>query len=273
MTEDKHSSQQWPCPPRIDTEARGFRLATTSFIYPDHYVPNVRMLAPYVDEIELLFFESAPPGSLPGKTEIRELASLAAGFGIFYNIHLPLDISLTAQGPGVRNTAVQTIAGIFDLAAPLAPSTWTLHLPEEDAFKNFDFWHERAGESISRLCRYIHGSRLTVETLSYPLQWIDDIISSFNLSICLDIGHMAIHGLDWESFYLQYSSRIPLIHLYGFEKTHEHLGLDRMAPNLRRRVGRLLSQFTGTLCLEVFSYEHLASSLQILQEMIRQDLT
>ncbi len=272
MTEGKKSSTSWPRPPGIDTQAFGFRLATTSFIYPDRYIPNVRMLAPHFDEIELLLFESGPD-SLPGKAEIDELASLAASFGTSYNIHLPLDVSLTAHDPGMRDTAVEIIAGILDLAAPLAPSTWTLHLPEEDAFKNFDFWHERAAESISRLCRYIQGSRLSVETLSYPLQWIDDLIARFNLSICLDIGHMAVHGLDWSTFYQHYRSRIPIIHLYGFEKSHEHLSLDRMAPRLQDRVGRLLSGFSGTLCLEVFSYEDLAASLQILPEMIQPDNT
>ena len=41
-----------------------FKIGTTSFIYPDGYVQNVKMLAPYLDEIELILFESAP-GSLP----------------------------------------------------------------------------------------------------------------------------------------------------------------------------------------------------------------
>ncbi len=41
-----------------------FRLGTTSFIYPDHYLPNVKMLGPYLNEIELLLFESAYVGNI-----------------------------------------------------------------------------------------------------------------------------------------------------------------------------------------------------------------
>jgi hypothetical protein len=33
-----------------------FNIGTTSFIYPDDYVPNVKMLGPYLGNIELLLF-------------------------------------------------------------------------------------------------------------------------------------------------------------------------------------------------------------------------
>jgi len=42
--------------PKSYKHAYPFKLGTTSFIYPDGYVPNVKMLGPYMDEIELLFF-------------------------------------------------------------------------------------------------------------------------------------------------------------------------------------------------------------------------
>jgi len=47
-----------------------FKIGTTSFIYPAGYAQNVKMLGPYVDEIELLLFEGAPD-SLPSTQEIK----------------------------------------------------------------------------------------------------------------------------------------------------------------------------------------------------------
>ena len=76
-----------------------FRLATTSFIYPDHYVPNVKMLGPYFDEIELLLFESLQPDSLPDPTVIAQLSHLAEKYDLTYNVHLPTDISITDPRP------------------------------------------------------------------------------------------------------------------------------------------------------------------------------
>ena len=34
-----------------------FKLATTSYIYPDHIIPNVTTFAPFLDEMELVLFE------------------------------------------------------------------------------------------------------------------------------------------------------------------------------------------------------------------------
>ena len=34
-----------------------FRLGTTSYILPSDMITNVAMLAPFVDDVELLFFE------------------------------------------------------------------------------------------------------------------------------------------------------------------------------------------------------------------------
>jgi len=56
---------------------RVFRLGTTSFIYPDHILPNVRKTGALFEEIEILVFESIPETVLPQKTEIAELAALS----------------------------------------------------------------------------------------------------------------------------------------------------------------------------------------------------
>lgn len=269
MTADEHTAAGYPPLDRSYKQDFHFRLAATSFIYPDHILPNVRMLAPFINEIELLFFESTYPASLPGTDEIKELQQLAKAHDITYNIHLPLDISLTAAAAKTRQTAIDTLKRIFDLAAPLSPTTWTVHLPEEDIDQDFDRWYERAGDSLSRICPgHIRGSRLSVETLSYPLEWIDPLIAELDLSICLDIGHMAIHGLDWEAFYHRRAPRIPIIHLYGFEGAHEHKGLDLLSTERRREIGALLQAFSGTLCLEVFSHDHLKASLAVLKQMM-----
>ena len=76
-----------------------FKIGTTSFIYPDHYIPNVKMLGPYLDEIELLLFESTGTDALPSKSVIAELSRLAKDFDLTYNVHLPTDISISDPDP------------------------------------------------------------------------------------------------------------------------------------------------------------------------------
>ena len=113
--------------PKSYKGAYPFKLGTTSFIYKDGYVPNVKMLGPFIDEIELLLFESKP-GSLIKKTEIDELSLLSKEFDLTYNIHLPTDIFFGNSNPSVRQLAVETTLGVLDLISPLFPLTCTLHL-------------------------------------------------------------------------------------------------------------------------------------------------
>ncbi|HMA68212.1 MAG TPA: cobamide remodeling phosphodiesterase CbiR, partial [Desulfosalsimonadaceae bacterium] len=163
MTADEQPETDYPPLARSYKQDFHFRLATTSFIYPDHILPNVRMLAPFLNEIELLFFESSYPGSLPGADAIQELKQQAKAHDITYNIHLPLDRSLTAAAAGDRQAAIDTLKDIFELAAPLTPSTWTVHLPEEDIEQDFAGWYARARDSLGRICPgHIRGSQLSV---------------------------------------------------------------------------------------------------------------
>ncbi|MBW2248941.1 MAG: sugar phosphate isomerase/epimerase, partial [Deltaproteobacteria bacterium] len=108
-----------------------FKLGTTSFIYPAGYAQNVIILAPYVDEIELLLFESNPD-SLPSTHEIKKLLSLSKEFDLTYNVHLPTDVSLSDPEPSIRHAAVETLKKVMDLTAPLSPSTCTLHLSYDE---------------------------------------------------------------------------------------------------------------------------------------------
>ncbi|MBF0573787.1 MAG: sugar phosphate isomerase/epimerase [Desulfamplus sp.] len=117
-----------------------FRLAATSFIYPDKIIPNVMKLGSFFDEIELLLFESKPfivkdniNGSkivevLPSKEEIKELGELSKKFDLTYNIHLPVDISLTDSSKSVRLESIETVKKVVALCEPLNPTTYTLHL-------------------------------------------------------------------------------------------------------------------------------------------------
>jgi hypothetical protein len=72
-----------------------FRLSVPSFIYPAGYSENTARLGCFVDEIELLLFESRPE-SLPSLSEVGRLVSLGSQMEITYNVHLPIDMENTA---------------------------------------------------------------------------------------------------------------------------------------------------------------------------------
>ena len=261
----------YPALPKSYKGVYPFKLSTTSFIYPDHILPNVEMLAPYVDEIELLLFESTAPDSLPPQAVIKRLVALGAEFDLTYNVHLPIDISLTAKEATARLLAVQTIQRIIELTSALSPSTYTLHLPFEEVDRNAETvkqWQERVYQSMTLLVSAdVPSETISVETLDYPFEWVDPLLNDLNLMVCLDLGHLMVHGFDCRTAFDTYGSRTSIMHLHGVEQTRDHLALNRLAENETAAVIDILQQFTGVLSLEVFSYKHLLPSLQYLENI------
>ncbi len=248
-----------------------FRLGTTSFIYPDGYVANIRLLGPYLDEIEVLLFESSTPDCFPNREEIKEMSRLAETYSLAYNVHLPLDLIPGDPDPAVRRHAVEVLKQVFDFAAPLNPTTFTLHLPytaKSDHIEDLKKWQDRIRQSLSQIIGTgIMGRSVSVETLDYPIDWIAEIIRDFNLTICLDTGHMLLRGFEIETVFQQYRHDIAIIHLHGVKDGHDHVSLDHLSEKDCGLIIGLLKQFSKSVSLEVFSYDHLAASLRFLEKI------
>lgn len=250
-----------------------FSIGTTSFIYPDDYVPNVKMLGPYLESIELLLFESNYTGALPTKQVIGELASLAKDFNLTYNVHLPTDISISNRDPQQQRIAVETIIRVAERVAPLSPTTLTLHVPydetslDEDDIKS---WQERVIQNLANILANGTPSHLiSIENLDYPFDILDPILSELDLSVCLDCGHLMLHGDDILTFFNTYAAKIAIIHLYGIAKNHFHEALDQLPEKRMAPIMRLLAKFDGVVSLEVFSYAHLDASLKFMDNCWR----
>jgi len=259
-------------PPPLSVKGRyPFRLGTTSFIYPDDYLPNVRMLGPHVDEIELLMFESRRPDSLPSGATIDALARLSAELDIGYNIHLPTDVSLAAEDPDERARAAAVLGRFVSATASLSPSAYALHLPFEGWAADpggIARWRTAAAQGIGRLLDIgVPGNLLAVETLDYPFAWAAPLVDAFDLSICMDIGHLILHGVDPAAFFRRFRRRIRLIHLHGVRFAEDgvgqdHVSLDETPPGHFAAVMAVLKAFDGVVSLEVFSHRHLAPSMK-----------
>ncbi len=265
-------NQRPPGYPSLTKSYKGiypFKIGTTSFIYPDHYIPNVKMLGPYLDEIELLLFESTGTDALPAKPVITALSRLAKDFDLTYNVHLPTDISISDPDPKCQNHAVETMIRVIDLVHPLNPSALTLHLPYGEGFFNeptVKSWQDRVHDSLVKiLSAGVPKDKIAIETLDYPFELVDDIIIDLDLQICMDLGHLMVHGDDIWKVFNKYALRTPIIHLHGVENEHDHLTLERLPIKLIEPVLRILKTYTGVVSLEIFSFDNLNSSLKFLE--------
>jgi len=253
---------------------KNFKLGTTSFIYPDNIIPNVKKLGLKFDEIELLIFESEPFDVIPSKTEINELAKLSDQLNVSYNVHLPIDISITDPLQNNRNKAIETIKRVVDLFSRLNPTSYTLHLDFHKEFrttKNIDPFKEICFNSLYKLLASgIDSQSISLETLDYPFEYLDQVIEELDLSVCVDIGHVIRYGYDLEAIFQTHGSRIPVVHLHGVDTSvkpmKDHLCLDKMDKELFLKIIKILNGFTGTVSIEVFNKETLDGSIKHLKK-------
>lgn len=238
-----------------------FRLAAPSFIWPDTWAANARMLAPAVDEVELLLFESQ---GLPDEAEIRELERIRRDTGLGYNVHLPTDVSPTA--PDQWEAAVRALQTAVERTAPLEPSVFILHLPAPEMGSESQ-WREAASHSLERLLSTgIPSRRIAVETLEDgPFGRIQPLVEEFDLSICLDTGHLLLRAENPVAFLETHRDRISAIHLHGVADGKDHRPLSRFPMTLAADFAEGLHHFESVVSLEVFGYTSLVKSLETLE--------
>ena len=263
------TNKHFPLLPKSYRKGFPFRICAPSFIYPAGWADNVMLLGPYLDEIELLFFESAGLCALPNEKEVTELARLMIENGISYNVHLPTDISLGAIDPLDQQQALNTIHRVMDLANPLSPTTWTLHLPLDPLHSNkksLYAWVKRLLRNLEALFSSgVDPKHITIETLDYPFDWIDDILASFDIGICMDIGHLLLSGTDIRHFFETYEEHIHIIHLHGVLKNRDHLPLTVFSNRKLAEIINFMAGFQGTVSVEVFNFDSLDTSLRCLE--------
>lgn len=257
---------------------RNFKLGTTSFIVPDHIVPNVKKLGPYFDEIEILVFESLPKEVLPTKKEIAELLELSKNYDLTYNIHLPTDVSLCSENHDDQARAREILLEVIDLCRPLPVSTHTLHLEVPKTLKGglndkqaIMAWKDSFKATLRGFLSGLDNpGTISVETLDYPFSLIEDLVEEFGLHVCLDMGHCIKYDYDWQQTVLRFEDRLPLVHLHGVDfsgaAVKDHKGLDCLPDSHFEQVLSFLKNYQGVVSLEVFNSDNLRCSLKVLSK-------
>jgi hypothetical protein len=218
-----------------------FKLATTSYIYPDEIVPNVARLAPSFDEIELVLFESRSQDNI----QVNRLIELSSLHRVGFNVHLPIDISLGDASEEIRRNGISVVKKLIEQTLCLNPSFYTLHLefikpPNFPLLKgvkgkfmqdpDVEGWRRRLVPCLKEILDGgIESKRISVENLEYPFEWIEDIVRDF-----------------------------------GFSR--DHLGIGKLSKPVLKTILSCLHHYHGIVSIEVFSIDALKSSLAILEE-------
>ena len=127
-----------------------WRIGATSFVLPADVSENVNFLAERVDDIQLLFFESASQATLPHNVDVSYLKNVAGQHNVTYTVHLPTDLSLGSSKQVFRDEAIGEILRLMEELDPLDPQAFDLHLNLEPE-TGHEPWLANLHESFSRL--------------------------------------------------------------------------------------------------------------------------
>lgn len=249
----------------------GLRLGGTSFLRHDRYVPAVRFAAEICDDIALLLFETGMQDEyLISAEEIREIAALAAGEGVSFNIHLPVDGDFATLSAARRMT--DKVLRAVERTLPLCPHTFVLHvdfpelagtgrLPEPAARA----WTTRALEELTTALP--SPDMLALENLeTFPFDFLTTWLQETDCSRCFDIGHVWKDGQRPEALLNDWLPRTRLCHLhglhYGKNGVRDHKSLCHMPSETLDALLFPLweSAFSGVVTLELFSFDDFTTS-------------
>lgn len=243
-----------------------WRVGAPSFVFPDDIQGNVRRLAPLVDDVQLLFFESADQSELDHPLDLVLLAEMAAEYNLSYTVHLPIDLQLGSSSPAKRQAGLAEIIRLAELLAPLNPICFDLHLlPEADLAESF--WLDNLDSSLMLLAREFAENRklICVENCEYPFYKVKPLVLDHGLSLCLDFGHALRYGADLDLMLADITAA-GHIHYHGFNGVRDHqaisVGQNALSADLAATMSD--SRFCGVVTIEVYSPEKLTISMKTL---------
>lgn len=211
---------------------------------------------------------------------IERLAALQLETGVRYTVHLPLwSIEPSSPQPHVRQGSLQALIEAVRATQPLRPEVYVLHatgalaaeffrmrLPPALKAALLDRFQRAAAASIETLLQAtdLPTRALAIETIEFPLERTLALAEAYDLSICLDTGHL-LAGFSgttdlWDALerclprlaevHLHDAPRAPSAAEPGYGSDHRPLGSGDLD------VGRLLDRlvaagFSGPLVFEL----------------------
>lgn len=249
-----------------------FRLGTTSYIIPADILPNVEYLAPRVDDVELILFESDELSNIPDQAVVQSLKHLADEHDLTYTVHLPLDTALGDADEQVRAASVGKCARVADRMGGVGPFAYVLHLegerrgdpPADDVPR----WQSSLRRSVGELVGQVPADMLCVEYIGYPFALVEDIVSDYGLSVCLDVGHALLRGVPPESLFERYLDRTRVLHVHGLSDGKDHCDLGRIEPPVLSHIVSRLDADRETervVTMEIFSRDDFDRSMAVME--------
>lgn len=249
-----------------------FRLGTSSYIIPDDILPNVRYLADKTKDIELVLFDVDEYCNIPDSAQIAELKEIAAGSGLSYTVHLPLNLNFSDKE---RDVSITKAMKVISATRALDPLAYVCHLEcrdipdrEGEALADWQAQRIRAVNMLSEISGIRSG--LAIENLErYPIEWNEPVIRACGTHATLDIGHLFLQKIDPVPVMRKWLPLTSVVHLHGVG-TRDHQSLKHMdKAEIRAVLAELKRQdYQGVVTLEIFNENDFTESMEMIRECL-----
>jgi sugar phosphate isomerase/epimerase len=250
-----------------------FKIGSTSYVLPDNIVPNVQYMSDFVDDIELLFFESFDKSPVISNSEIAELRSIAADKNISYSVHCPIDIHAGSADKTVQEKFVNQIEQLYDATKTLNISGYIVHLDgisDSSSEEELKLWHDNVdfiGKRIGEI-KSLDRSKICIENLGYNPRFNLDIVNKHNFSFCLDMGHFWLNRHDWKSIVPIAINKTRVIHLHGVHNDKDHRSLKvNNYLQLNEFLTTCLADYANVVTIELFNKDAVFESLEYVKDI------
>lgn len=251
-----------------------FLVGTTSYIIENDLIHNALFLSEYVNDIELVLFESEGFSNIPSHSDIDRLREIQEQKSIGHTVHFPIDKMVGSKNANERIGFVESAKKIIELTLPLSPRAWILHLEgiQPDASnEDIDQWKTWTGETIAQLCNVCgDSSKIAIENLGYPWHWHQENAALAATSLCCDIGHLWLYFPEcWKEYCQAMLPHTSVIHLHGVNGDRDHISLKYLDPAKLEKFLRMIKEcdYKGVVTLEIFSESEFFESMAILDEV------
>jgi sugar phosphate isomerase/epimerase len=217
---------------------------------------------------------------------VERLGALKAG-GLAFTLHLPLwSVEPSTPLASVRKGSVEALVQAIQATRPIEPEVYVLHATGALAAEFYNMkisemaralilrqFQNGARESIKTILSEtgLPARQLAIETIEFPLDMTLALAEEFDLSICLDTGHVLAGFPGWFDFFDVLEKLLPRlaeVHLHdskkmpegvrGYGEDHKPLGTGDL--ELGRFLDRLAAaNFHGPLVFELNLDEALES--------------
>lgn len=224
---------------------------------------------------------------------VQRLAGLKRD-GISYTIHLPLwSVEPSTPLDPVRIGSVEAVVQTIQAVAPVEPEVFVLHATGALAAEFYNMkisdvarqlilrqFQNGARESIKSILAEtgLSSRRLAIETIEFPLDLTLELAEEFDLSVCLDVGHVLAGFPGWYDLFEVLDKVLPRlaeVHLHDSKRTpqgvrgygEDHKALGHGDLDAGRFLDRLSTGgFTGPLIFEL-KVDEAVQSLEVIKSI------